>query len=410
VTGPRLMLRLALRNLRGSARRSALTAFTIAVGMVMLVFTVGLSEGSYRRAIDTAARTGSGHVVVRALGSTPFAPRRLPDPAGVLAAVDAVPGALAAPRSRLPAFVQSSGGAGAVEILGVDPKIEEGLSILPDSLVEGEWLSVEGHAPAALVGRTLARRLDLRRGSRLVVSATTEGEHESRLVRVRGIFATGSEEIDSGLMVTDLQTAGELLGTPSVHEVAVLLPDLQKASAVQQTLREALPDLEVLRWDQALPALGDFIAMDRAGGDAMFFILFGLVALAVLNSVLMNVLRRIREFGLLLAVGARPSTLFGVVVLESTLLSVAAVVPGLIVGAGVVLYFGHVGLDLGALMGTGQAIDVGGYDISGTMYPYLPVGRTAIDVVGVILITVAAALYPAWRATRVEPVEALSHD
>ena len=130
----------------------------------------------------------------------------------------------------------------------------------------------------------------------------------------------------------------------------------------------------------------------------------------MLNAVLMSVFERIREFGLMLAVGTRPSTLFTVVVLEALLLSVGSALLGALIGGAIVVWLGQTGVDFATLLGMETSFDVGGYDISGTMYPYLPVKRTVIDMLMVIVITVGASLYPAYKAARIAPVEAISHD
>lgn len=409
----KLIARLALRNVRRYARRSALTLITIVVGIVMLLFTVGISEGSYRRAIDTAARSGSGHVVVRAADYDPIQPRSITDSEAVLAAANAIEGARGLPRVRIPSLAQSTGGSATVLLIGLDPDLEKGTSILPEAVKQGEWVAnTRGPVPRAAIGRVLARRLDLEVDDRLVLTINANDDLESALVRVGGIFATGSDEIDAGLVVVPLDAARDLIGDPgATHEVAVVLDNLLDADAVRDQLQAVLPTTDLVQtWAEALPDLGDFIAMDRAGGDAMFVILFALVSLAVLNSVLMSVMERVHEFGLLLAVGSRPSTLFGVVLLEALILSGVAALAGVVVGGGIVVYYNQVGLDLGALMGTSSTIDVGGYDITGVMYPYLPIRRTLLDVGAVIGITVLVTLYPAWKAARVEPVEAISHD
>ncbi|MCB9762821.1 MAG: ABC transporter permease [Alphaproteobacteria bacterium] len=407
-----LILRLAIRNVRRYASRSTLTAITIAAGMVMLIFTVGLSEGSYRRAIDTAARSGSGHVLIRASTFDPFRPVGLADAEQAVALARAIPEARVTARLRMPSLAQSTSGSANVLLVSVDPTAEARTSILPEALVDGAWLpDPPGRTPEAVVGASLARRLDLEVGERLVLTTGAGGGVESALVRVGGVFATGSEEIDGGLVLAPMSVGRQLLGRPDeIHEVAIVLDDLQRSGAVARSLQAQLPDDEVLTWAEAVPELGDFIKMDRAGGDITFFILFALVSLAVLNAVLMSVFERVREFGILLALGTRPSTLFGVVVTEALILSAVSAGVGCVIGALIVLHFNHTGLDLGLLMGTDEAFDVGGYDISGTMYPYLPIRRTLVDILAVIGITVGVSLYPAWKATRVEPVEAISHD
>jgi len=404
--------RLALRNVRRYARRSIITAVTIWFGMVMVVFTIGISEGAYRRVVDTAARSGPGHVAVQTPDLDPFEPEPLARADEAMAIAAAIPGAEIAPRARLPALLSSAGGSVNLLALGVEPALERKTSILSEALVEGEWLPDEqGRVPEIVIGRTTARRLDLGLGDRAVVMAQVDGELSSVLLRVGGIFALGSDEVDSGIAVVPIHTLQLLLGQPdAVHQVAVILDDLHRARPVQRQLQAALPDAEVQTWDQLLPELGDYVTMDRNGGDVSFAFLFAIVAVAVLNAVLMSVLERVKEFGLMLAVGTRPSTLFLVVVLEALVLSMGSAALGAVVGGALVLWMGHTGVDLATLFGMEQSMDVAGYDISGTIYPYLPPLRTLYMSAMVVVVTVAGSLWPAWKATRIEPVEAIRHD
>ncbi len=410
--GLRLALRLAWRNVRRYLRRSIITAGTITLGLMMMVLTIGISEGGYRKGVDTAARSGTGHVVIRSPDLDPLQPEPLVDSEAALARARQVPKAMAVPHLQAPVLANGAGGSANVLALGVDPALEAEASILPEALIEGQWLPVEpGRVPASVVGRDVAKRLDAEVGDRLVLMVQADGELQSQLTRVEGIVHTGSEDVDANLILVDLPTMQRLLVQPGgVHSVAIVLDDLQRSRRVADELAAALPQAEVLTWAEALPLLGDFIKMDRGGADVMFALLFGIVALAVLNAVLMSVLERVKEFGLMLALGTRPATLFAVVILEALILAVfSSLVGGLLGGAGV-LYLARTGVDLSTLMGTQQAMDVGGYAISGVMHPYLPVGRTLYLSAMVIVLTVAGSLYPAWKAARLAPVEAIRHE
>ncbi len=408
-----LAIRLALRNLRRYARRSIITGITLAGGFFLMVITIGFSEGSYRQVVDSAARSGTGHVVVRPSDYDPLEPTPLEDPAAVMEAASTVERATAAPRVEGLVLATSSGGAHTVLAMGVDPKLEPTVSIFPETLAEGEWLpDTMGRVPRVLVGAGVARRLDLATGDRLVLMGQVEGELESMLTRVHGVVRIGSEQVDDNLVLLHIDGLRRLLKSPkAVHQVAVVLDDLQRSDAVQAALAEALPGTDVLTWSEALPEVGDLIAMDRASATWMFLVLFGIVGLAVLNAVLMSVLERIKEFGVLLAIGTRPFTLFAVVTLEAFFLSVLSVAAGGLAGFGLVRWLGIRGVDFLALSGMEEmeGMDIAGYSISGLIYPYLPFQRTFEAVVLIVTITVASSVYAAWRAARIAPVEAMRH-
>ena len=400
----KLAFRLGLRNVLRYARRSLITALTIAVSFAMLVLTIGISEGSYQDIIDNAARAGSGHVVVRAPEHELLEPVALPDPDAAVAAV----GRHGSPVLRNEALVVASASSGSATLLalGVDPGPERSASLAADAMVEGDWLPDEpGRVGKALIGRTLAQRLRIDVGDRLVVTA--RGPDEAELFRVGGLFATGSPAVDDGLLLVDRRALGKMIGdVEAVHAVTVLLDDVYGAGAARDAIAAELPDAEVLTWAQALPEVGDYIALDRTSAEAMFFVLFSLVGLAILNSILMSVLERKRELGVLMALGTSPRVVFGMVVLEGLLLSTVSVALGTLLGGAAVVHLGETGLDLSAMMGEGTTF--AGFAMDPVIHPALHAGRTVKGVVMVIGLTVLAALYPAWKAARVPPVEAIS--
>jgi ABC-type lipoprotein release transport system permease subunit len=209
------------------------------------------------------------------------------------------------------------------------------------------------------------------------------------------------------MIVVDRETLGALLDTPDeVHQVAIVLDDFHDAEAVAKAIQ--IPGVDSLTWAEAVPELGDYVKLDRQGADVMFYTLFTLVGLAILNSILMSVMERERELGVLLALGTRPGTIFSMVVLEGLILSVLSVALGLALGLATVQYMSTAGLDLAALMGgDGTGLEVEGFAFDAIIYPRMNVMRTLNGVFMVVMVTVFAALYPAWKAARVPPVDAI---
>ena len=402
-----LSVRLAVRNTVRYARRTIITTGTIAFSFWMLVFVIGMGEGSYQSIVDNAARSGSGHVVLQSPGHELLDPVPLSDPEAALAAVaQAAPGAVAAPRAQMLVLASASSGSASLLAMGIEPAIEKRVSMIPEVMVEGEWLPDEaGRVGKAVIGRSLARRIRVDVGDKMVLTGK-DADHRV-LVRISGLFATGSPNADDGLIILNHKTLGALLDTPDeVHQVAIVLEDFHDADAVAQAIQ--LPGVESLTWAEAVPELGDYVTLDRQGADVMFYTLFALVGLAILNSILMSVMERERELGVLLALGTRPGTIFTMVILEGLILSVISVALGLGLGLATVEYMSHTGLDLVALMGGDAAgLEVEGFSFDAIIYPRMNVARTVNGVLLVVIITVFAALYPAWKAARVPPVDAI---
>ncbi len=393
-----LAIRLGTRNMVRYLRRTLITTGTIAISFAMLVLTVGLSEGSYASVVDGAAKSGSGHVVLQSPGHDVLEPVPLPDTAAAIEAVTAAaPGAVAAPRSQVLVLARASSGAASLMALGVDPAVEAQVSMLPEVITDGAWLPDEpGRVGKAVIGRSLAQRLRIDVGDKLVLTASNADE--AVLVRVGGLFATGSPAVDDGLMVLHQATAAQLLGSDAIHQVAVVLDDFHDAASVAGRIE--VEGVDRLTWAEAMPELGDYVRFDRQGADVMFFTLFALVGLAILNSILMSVLERQRELGVLLALGTNPRTIFGMVLFEGLALSVLSVAVGLALGWAGVWYLGVEGVDLVALMGAtadSGTIDVEGFAFDAIIYPQMDVTRTVNGVLMVVGLTVLAALYPAYK-------------
>ena len=402
-----ISIRMAIRNTVRYARRTLITTATIAFSFWMLVFVIGMGEGSYQSIVDNAAKSGSGHVVLQSPGHELLDPVPLKDPDAALAAVaEVAPDATAAPRAQALVLASASSGSASLLAMGIQPSIEKDISLIPEVLVEGEWLPDEaGRVGKALIGRSLASRIRVDVGDKMVL--TGKDADQRVLVRIAGLFATGSPNVDDGMIVVHRDTLGQLLESPDeVHQVAIVLEDFLDAPSIADAI--VLDGVDSLTWAEAVPELGDYVALDRQGADVMFYTLFALVGLAILNSILMSVLERQRELGVLLALGTRPSTLFTMVVLEGLILSILSVAIGLVLGIGTIEYYTYAGLDLAALMGgDGSGLEVEGFAFDAIIYPRLNMVRTINGVFMVVFITVIAALYPAWKAARVPPVDAI---
>ncbi len=344
--------------------------------------------------------------MVQSPGHDLLEPVPLKDPAAIIAAIAvASPGAVTAPRSEVLVLASASAGSASLLAMGVEPAVEKHASMLPESIVEGEWLPDEpGRIGKAVLGKSVATRLRLDLNDKLVLRGTDADD--AVLVRICGLFSTGSPSVDDALMVIDQDTAGQLLSSlDEIHQVAIVLEDFHQAQAVADTLE--IDGAEALTWAEAVPELGDYVALDRQGTDVMFFILFALVGLAILNSILMSVLERQRELGVLLALGTSPYTVFTMVIIEGLFLSVFSVIAGGLLGWAFVAYLGETGFDLAGMVGGGE-LDVEGFAFDAMIYPRMDKSRTLDGTLMVIGLTLLAALYPAWKAARVPPVEAIS--
>lgn len=416
----RLLLRLALRNVVRNARRSVLTALAMVIGLALLVFSRSIADGAHEDWIQSGVRLGSGHVVLQApaFQRTGDLADRL-DSAHVRIAEaalrePAVQHALiaAAPRLTVSGLATAAAAAVPVRVVGVDPAVEARFSLLTDKLVDGRTLE-PGDRAAAYIGARLAKRLSLHVGSRFVVTAQdADGQIADQLLHVRGIFRTGIPDVDEGVMQLPLATAQQWLGVgDAVTGIALLLHSSRDVPDVVRAVRGTLPGsagVAVLDWRHADPALDAAVRLDDAGDYLMHGILFAIVALAIVNTMLMSVLHRSREFGIMRALGLTRGQTGWLVFFEGVLLTAASGLIGLVIGgAGTWLLFRH-GLDYSALMNSETTI--AGVVMNPVIVPELGVPQLVQSLTFIVVVGFLAALYPAYRATKVDLVEAMKFD
>ena len=414
----RIFFRLALRSVFRNARRSLLTASAMILGLAVLMWTRAIADGAHESWVTGAVRMETGHVAIEGAGfdkSGSLADRlsaaqleaaeralRAPDVAPLVRAV--------APRLTVSGLASSATAAVPVRIEGVDPAAEAHFTSLLGSTVGGTFLR-PGQPLDAFVGVALARRLSLGVGSRLVLTAQgAGGEIGDQLVKVAGTFKSGVPDVDEGLVYVPIATARSWLEVPgAATAVAVLLHSSRGTARVARLLRSRLPaGIVALTWQEAAPALESAVRIDDWSGYAFLFILLSIVALAILNAVLMSVLNRHREFGVLQALGLTRRETSLVVFTEGLLLTTASGVIGTGVGFGVTWLLWRHGLDLSAFM-KGD-ITFSGALVSPIMVPEFRVVQVLFCLVATLVIGVAASIYPARQAGRIDVAEAMKFD
>jgi ABC-type lipoprotein release transport system permease subunit len=406
-----MLLRLAMRNLWRNGRRTALTMAAIAFGFALAVFTLNLTTGSYNDMIRAGISQQAGHVVVQAAGyqADPDDALRVARASEVVTALAAIdPGAVVTRRVNLRGLVVSPSGSVGAGVVAVDPVAERSLSMIPDRIVDGAWLDDDDRG--VLIGRAMADRLGVGVGDKLVYMGQHGGtEVASRLFRVKGIFRTGSADMDGFVAFVHVHAGSELLGAPdTVHQVALHLTEPERAAEATAAARAALSrsELEVLDWRAALPEMGAMIEVDRTSNEFMLYAITLIVAMGVVNTVLMSVLERTREFGVLLAIGVRRRTIAQLVLLEGFVLGVLGTGLGLLLGVALSYPLVTYGLDFSSFMGS-EAYDAGGVVISAVIKGAWDVPRIVRFGVLSVLWTVLAAAWPAWRTSRFQPVDAM---
>jgi ABC-type lipoprotein release transport system permease subunit len=411
----KILIVLAWRNLWRHRQRTVLTASTLALALTMLVVFVGLGDGGHRQMIESGVRMGSGHIVIQQAGYQEHGGfERVIDESAtehVRNVLGDRPMAVA-PRVFASGLASSAASAVGVFIIGIDPAVESDASLYADRLEEGAFL--DGTLKnGVVIGRGVARRLELELGRKFVVMAQAhdDAEIQSRLLRVGGIVRTGINDIDDGLLLMPLPLAQEFLKMDGkLHQVAVILPhdDMTSAALADLHASAAIADAETLPWQEALPELRDYIRIDDGGNYLFHAIFFLIVGFMVMNTLLMSVLERRREFALLDALGVAPAQRFVLVMVEALMLSGLALACGLLLAAPIHWYLATSGLPL-ELFYSGD-MDVAGVVVDPVFYSYLAPSRVLQASAAVVTLAMLLAVPPALRAGRRESQNLLGAD
>ncbi|MBL8923731.1 MAG: ABC transporter permease [Myxococcaceae bacterium] len=403
-------LGLAWRNLWRNRRRTFISMSAIGIGLFLVVFYSGLVAGILGDAKNQLDAGGMGHVEVFATGYRPKKPA-----ATVMPAFSALEPKLALPagaevggRVIARGLASSAHGSEPVELLGVDFARERLLSAhLRD--VRAGALPEPGDTRGLVVGEQLAQRLKLKPGARVrVMAQRADGEMGVELFRVRGVFHSVAPTIGKRQVFASAAAARELLGVEGSHQVVIQLALPDTADAEASRLQAALGEgFEVKSWGELIPILRRLEGLIDTVIVVISIFVYLLVGLGVLNTMLMSVLERTREFGVLMALGTRPAKVVALVIAESFWIATLAVAAGALLGGFATWWFSENAITL--FSNIGESFEMEGLSLSTnfkTRFSLTDLGQAAAYVYVMALVV---GIYPALRVVKLSPAEALRH-
>jgi len=428
VTGALLLAKISWRNLWRNPRGTLLTALALGLGLALLLVSLGLLDGGHEQTIADGVRFGPGHVVIQAKGYQDTNSDELLLPARIVSTITdflqtpnmkrLVRGV--SPRLLATGLLSSSANSSGVRIMGVIPLHERAVSLIPQRMIAGTYLTNDNNLTGVVLGDDLARKLEVKIGSKVVlmtqalVRPNTAGkdgsgdEMESTLLRVNGIFRTGLQAVDANIIQVQLPAAQTLLGIADgqVTLVALLLDREGDSPLVARALRKQLAadPVEVLTWRQSIPMLAQILELDHAFNYIMNGVILAMVGLGILNTILMRVLERRYEFGVCKAVGLRPGQLAIMIIGESLALTSISLLLGLALGLSIEHYFASSGLDLRLLFRAGLPPAL---VFDPILYSRLSLNRIIWSVGIVFMMATVISFYPAFKAARTELPDAL---
>jgi len=403
-----IFLRLALRNIFRNARRSAITVVAIAVGMAALLFLWAFIDGVNEQMIANSTRYLSGHLQVHRAGyhDDQTLDRTLADGAQVTMRLQETGRVSAVSRrlegSALASVADKSRG---VVVLGVDPAAEAAATTLPQTIEQGRFLEA-GDKEGVVLGARIAEALGAKLDTEVVlVTQAVDGSIGAARYRVRGIFRTRMDMLDGTYLLITLPAAQELYATgEAITTVVARLDDRGQVTATKARLQNALgAEHEVLDWQELLPNVVQSVAFHEATGYVLVLVLFIVVAVGITNTVLMAVMERTREFGVMMALGTSQGQLTRLVFYEACLLGLGGLLTGAAAGLSLVGYYAAKGIDFSRYVRAVETMP----GLTAVIYPLARPDRSAIISGFVFAIGILAALYPAWRASRLVPIVAI---
>lgn len=398
---------LAWRNLWRNYRRTLIMLAAITVGIWAMIFMAAMMRGMTDQIIENTLNTLPGEVQLHHLDyrRDPSVVNRMPAPSAALREALAAPPAVAwAARVRVPAVVASERDSRGVVLLGIDPQREAALGSLPEKIIEGRFL--EGIDDRGVVlGASLARRLETGLGKRVVLmSQDPDNNVADRGARVVGIYKARLQGTEDVFVYSGLAVTQGMLGIGSdVSEIAVTADDYRLMGDWYQPIaRVAGAGVEVLPWPQLDNFLDSLLRVQDGFSLVFMVVIFLALSFGLVNTLVMAVFERIREIGLMQALGMRPGLILAQVLVESIYLLCLGLLLGN-VSAWLTIKPLESGIDISAVAQGVEKMAMGT-----TLYPALVVQDMVMSTIVVLGLGLLASLLPAWRAARLDPIRALS--
>jgi len=409
-----------------------LTISAIGLGLAVLITMVSWMEGMFEMMIEQVARSSMGHIQIHHPEYLEKRSAKLTMPEAsrltrILEAVEGIEGV--SPRLLFTGSIRSSLSSSirVVKVLAVDPERERRMSGLPEKVIQGGFVTrpPEALAPDApdrvkarkgiLIGVKLARYLKVELGSRVRLdTAGFRGNTSAGAFYVTGILKAGSDAMDKAMVMVSLKDMQEVTGAgDQIHEATLMVGDVTTIEDVIRRIETsvtgangdgALGDVKVQPWWEISPEIKQMLDISGAWNGIMYLLMMGILSAGILTTMFMVVYERSREFGVRLAVGTRPLSLFVGVMLEALVLAALASVVGLVVGGVSVAYLVNVGVDLSSI--------VGGWEFGGIFFENVYRGSAAPKVfleptMVVFVGTVLFALWPSMRVARMKAIDAI---
>ncbi len=399
----------AFRSLFRHTRRTLLSVVGVGVGVAIALFAASWVRGAVRMEIRAAVESGVGHLRIV---PTPWLDKRenalrLSYPQEAYEAAQSLESAeVVARRARANGLLAFGNRSAGVEMIGVDPEAERRLNrVVQRAEIEGRYLE-SSDAGKVVIGRALARRLDVLLNDELYVTLSGADGMQGAMFIIVGLLETGSREIDASFCHVTLETLNDTTGYSGPGEITILLTDYRRVRAAEKRLSQKVPAGDtVLTWRDISPSYAAGIESDQAFTKILIGIIILVVALGIAGAQLAAVLERRRELAILSALGMKGRQVISLIVIEALAIGLGGMVVAVLVGGAGAHYLATHGVDLAAFMG--EDVSFGEVLLDPVVYGDFGVWLIWYALVIAEVATVGASVYPAWMAVRIDPADAL---
>lgn len=409
--GPPMYLQMAWRNIWRNPRRTTIILLAIIIGVWNMIFLGALTRGMETGMIKNGISTLTGNIQIhhKDYRNDPVIENSMTDPETVESAMERIlpQGAHRTGRVRVNAIASNARHSSGVTLVGIDPKREARVSFIGHAVKQGRYL-MSKEMYGIVVGKALLDKFETKVGHKLVLmSQDTDREISSRAFRIVGVFRAEMAATEKQFVFVTLPAARQMLKLDKgISEISIILPDQQDNHRVASALKDALPDdtYDINTWRDLLPILNAYLKLSDGFMFIWYLVVFIAMGFGIVNTTLMAVYERMKEFGLLKALGMKPWWIIREVLLESVLLLLMGMVIGNILSFLSVFALSGSGIDLSALAAGAEYVG-----ISRILYPAIYAKDVAIANLVVFVLGLMVSIYPAAKAGRFTPVEALTH-
>ncbi|MDX1941237.1 MAG: FtsX-like permease family protein [Saprospiraceae bacterium] len=404
------------RNIWRNRTRSLVVITAIALGIWAAMFMSGFATGMVKGYLNDNIANAVSHIQIH---NSMYSKENdvkliIPDAKAAANNIEQKPNVKAVSvRTLVNGMIASSKEARGIRVKGIDPEAEAKVSTIAKKIIEGEYLDQNKRNPI-LISNRLAERLDVKLRSKVVLTfQDLNGEIIAAAFRVTGIFDTGSDPFDEMNVFALSADLNRLLSgvseetdstpiQPIAHEMAIILQDAQLVDSTRNELQSVLPNLKVETYREISPDLQLYESQMESVSLIYLVVIMLALIFGIINTMLMAVLERIRELGMLMAIGMNKRRVFIMIMLETILIGLVAAPFGLLLGSATIAYLGKYGINLSAYSETLQMYGMSNiiyFAVNPDIYWQVPLS--------VAFTAVLASLYPAWKAIRLKPVEAI---